>query len=225
LETGDVSVSNYPLKYANAILSQERIGWRHFFAGKFSQEWLKLQAGSANKTVGKKRDCYVWGASIVEITLKYFIKLWEQRNEEVHGKTTEKQETTRKSKFSIDVRKLNKMKDKARPVDMGLLHADIEEFLDNSTAQTIATYISSHRKAIANSVKKYTAASHALVSSVVQWIRGWSNNDDIIEKMHARQRKDLLGTDGQKKERRRRRQPSNVRHKSIVGFMSLLAVH
>jgi hypothetical protein len=50
-------------------------------------------------------------------------------------------------------------------------------------------------------------------------------NDDIIEKMHARQRKDLLETDGRKKERRRRKQPSNVQQKSIVGFMSLMAVH
>jgi hypothetical protein len=108
---------------------------------------------------------------------------------------------------------------------MELFQADIEEFLDNSIAQTIATYICSHRKAIANSVKKYTAASQAGVTSVVQWIRGWSNNNDIIEKIHARQRKDLLETDGRKKERRRSRQPSNVRQKLIVGFMSLMAVH
>jgi hypothetical protein len=65
----------------DAILSHERIGWWHFFAGKISQEWLKLQASSTNKTIGKKRDCYVWGASIVETTLKCFTKLWEQRNE------------------------------------------------------------------------------------------------------------------------------------------------
>jgi hypothetical protein len=71
----------------------------------------------------------------------------EQRNEEVHGKTTEQQETTSKTKISIDARKLNSMKDKARPVDRGLFHADIESFLDKSTAQTIATYIGSHRKA------------------------------------------------------------------------------
>jgi hypothetical protein len=116
------------------------------------------------------------------------------------------------------------MKDKARPVDMGLFHADIEEFLDKSTAQTITTFISSHRKAIANSVEKYTAASQAGVTSVVQWIRVWSNNDEIIEKIHARQRKDLLETDGGKKQRRCSRQPSNVQQKSIVGFMSLLAV-
>jgi hypothetical protein len=131
LETGEVNVSNYPIKYVNAILSKEQIGWRHFFAGKITQEWLKLQADSTNKTVGKKRDCYVWGASIVEITLKYFIKLWEQRNEEVHGKTIEQQKTTRKTKLSINARKLYNLKDKARPVDIGLFHADIEEFLDN----------------------------------------------------------------------------------------------
>jgi hypothetical protein len=153
LETGEVNVSNYPIKYVNAILSQEQIGWRHFFAGNIIQEWLKLQANSTNKTVGKKRDCYVWGASIVKITLNYFIKLWEQRNEEVHGKTTEQQKTTRKTKLSIDARISNSLKDKARPVDMGLFHADIDEFLHNSTAQTIATFISSHRKAIANCVK------------------------------------------------------------------------
>jgi predicted ATPase len=86
LKTEEVYVSNYPIKYANAILSQEQTGWQHIFAGNISKEWLELQADSTNKTVGKERYCYVWGASIVKITLKYFIKLWKQRNEEVHGK-------------------------------------------------------------------------------------------------------------------------------------------
>jgi hypothetical protein len=96
-----------------------------------------------------------------------------------------------------------------------LFHADIEEFLVKSTAQTIAAFISSHRNAILNSVEKYTAASYAGVKLVVQWIRGWKNNDDIIEKMHTQQRKDLLETDERKKERQQRRgtQPMNVRPK------------
>jgi hypothetical protein len=113
---------------------------------------------------------------------------------------------------------------KDRPVDLGLFHADIEECLDNLTIQTIATYISCHKKSITNSVKKSMAVSQAGVTAVVQGIRGWSNNNDTIEKMHARQRKDLLETDGRKKERRRRKQPLNVQQKSIVGFKSLLAV-
>jgi hypothetical protein len=44
------------------------------------------------------------------------------------------------------------------------------------------------------------AASQAGVTSVVQWIRGWRNNDDIIEKMYAQQRQYLLEIDGRKKE-------------------------
>ena len=221
LEHGEVDISKFPIRFANAIISQERIGWRHFFAGKISQEWLLLQEHSTNKTIGKKRDCYVWGASVAETTLSYFIKLWELRNEEVHGKTVEQQERTRKAKLSIDARKLNELKDKARPVDMGLFHNDIDEFLEISTAQSIATYISSHRKAIANSVKQYKAASQAGVTSIIQWIRGWSDNSETIEKMNARQRKDILETDGRKKERRRR-QPSR-RQRSIVGFLSLVS--
>jgi hypothetical protein len=222
MEFGEVDISKFPIRFANAILSQERIGWRHFFAGKISQEWLQLQENSTNKTIGKKRDCYVWGASVVEVTLTYFIKLWELRNEEVHGKSVEQQERTRKTKLSTDVRKLNAQKDKARPADMGLFHNDIEEFIDSSTAQTIATFISSHKRAIANSVKKYKAASQVGATSVVQWIRGWSNNNDVIERMNARQRKDILETDGRKKERRRRKQNSG-RQRSIVGFLSLVS--
>jgi hypothetical protein len=224
LETGEVDVSKYPIKYANAILSQERIGWRHFFAGKISQEWTNLYDNSTHITERKKRDGYVWGAALVEVTLRHFIQLWELRNEEVHGKTVHQQEKTRKTKLSIDARKLNELKDKARPVDMGLFHSDIEVFLDQSTAQTIATFISSHRKAIANSVKKHTEAARVGATSVMQWIRGWKDNDKVIERMHARQRKDLLETDGRKKERRRRQRTTSGRQKSIVGFMSLTAV-
>ena len=87
---------------------------------------------------------------------------------------------------------------------MGLFHNDIEEFIDKSTAQTIATFIRSHRRAIAKTVKKYEAASQAGESSVVQRIQGWSNNNDAIERMNTRQRKDILETDSQKKERQRK---------------------
>ncbi|OEU08199.1 hypothetical protein FRACYDRAFT_249987 [Fragilariopsis cylindrus CCMP1102] len=214
LETGQVDISKYPLKYATAILSQESIGWRHFFAGKLSQEWTKHHDNSTYRTIGKKRDGYVWGAAIVEVTLRHFIQLWELRNEEVHGKSVVQQEKTRKTKLSADARKLNALRDQARPIDMGLFHNDIEEFIDQSTAQTIATFISSHRKAIMNSINQYKEASQAGVTSVVQWIRGWSDNRETIERMNARRRKDILETDGRKKERRRRK--SSGRQKSIL---------
>jgi hypothetical protein len=54
LETATVVRDKYPVKYQKAITSQTRIGWRHIFAGKLSQEWLHLQEESTNTTTGKK---------------------------------------------------------------------------------------------------------------------------------------------------------------------------
>ena len=50
----------------------------------------------------------------------------------------------RKTKLRESVRKLNNQKDQARPGNMCLFHKDIDEHIENSTAQTIASYISSH---------------------------------------------------------------------------------
>ena len=48
---------------------------------------------------------------------------------------------------------------------MGMCHGNIEEYLDKSTAQTIASFISSHTKAIANSAKKQMATASVGVTS------------------------------------------------------------
>jgi len=96
LETEHVDIEEYPVRFHPAIKSQSIIGWRHLFAGRLSQEWLLLQEESTTVTTVRKRHSSVWGASIIEVLVVQFIKLWELRNEEVHGKTEEQQEQTRK---------------------------------------------------------------------------------------------------------------------------------
>ena len=54
------------------------------------------------------------------------------------------------------------MKDITRPSDMFLFHANEEEYIEQSTLQTIASWISSHRKAIiTKSVKKLAATAQS----------------------------------------------------------------
>ncbi|OEU15138.1 hypothetical protein FRACYDRAFT_239817 [Fragilariopsis cylindrus CCMP1102] len=216
LETGQVDISKHPIKYATAILAQERIGWRHMFAGKLAQEWLQLQEQSTNTTSGKKRDSYIWGASIVQILLLQHINLWELRNEEVHGKTKEHQERTRKERLTIEVSRLNSLKDSARPSDMFLFHTNEEEYIEESTSQTIATWISSHRKAIANSVKKWAATSQTGITSIVGWMRG-EDNDEAIDRIHTRQRQELLDGERTRKERRKEERRRKKRDGYPVG--------
>jgi hypothetical protein len=226
LETADVDITKYTGKYHKAIKAQRIIGWRHMFAGKISQEWLTLQEESTNTTTGRKRDSYIWGASIVQVLLTQFIKLWELRNEEVHGKTKEHQERTRKERLRIEVGRLNSMKDDARPSDMFLFHANEEEYIEQSTSQEIASWISSHRKAITNSVKKWAIASQTGATTILNWMRG-EENEDAIDRIHARQRHAYLNEERINKERReaerqeRRDLRSNSRQTTIIGFFTL----
>ena len=218
LETGIVIIDNYPPRFHAALATQTTIGWRHLFAGRLSQEWLQIQNITRPRTEERQNDSYIWGASIVEVTLSQYIKLWELRNEEVHGKTAEQQEQTRKSKLAVEVRKLDTWKNESRPEDMCLFHANIEEYIDTSTASTLATYISSHRKAIMHSVTVWAKSSHSRVTSILSWIRK-TNSTEVVERIHNRKRTQLLATNGK---RRRVRSQSTGRQGSIVGFLSLL---
>ena len=123
---------------------------------------IYLQEESTNTTTGRKQDSYTWGASIVQILLSQYIVLWELRNKEVHRKTKEHQERTRKERLKIEASQLNSMKDITRPSDMFLFHANEEEYIEQSTLQTIASWISSHRKAIiTKSVEKLAATAQS----------------------------------------------------------------
>jgi hypothetical protein len=140
--------------------------------------------------IGRKRLSYVWGASLAEVLLKQYIKLWELRNEEVHGKTAELQEQIRKDELGKVVRQLNELRDQARPSDMCLFHSDIESYIEQSNAQSIASYISSHKKAIVYSIKKWAVASHVGITSIVDWIRN-NNSSEQIDRIYSRQRSSL----------------------------------
>ena len=92
---------------------------------------IYLQEESTNTTTGRKQDSYTWGASIVQVLLSQYIVLWEPRNKEVHRKTKEHQERTRKERLKIEASQLNSMKDITRPSDMFLFHANEEDTLSS----------------------------------------------------------------------------------------------
>jgi hypothetical protein len=218
LEFDQVDLRKYPQRFHKAIKTQETIRWRHFFAGKISTEWLKLQEESTTKTKQAKQASYIWGASILEVALSRFIELWELRNNEVHGKTIDQQEHTRKLRLAVEIKRLNAMKAHARPSDVCLFIDEEDSYLETSTARTMATYISSHRRAIIDSVKKWAETSVTGVTSILNWLHD-CNTVETIEKIHSRQRSRLIN-DG-RKNRRRRRPQQHGRQKSIAGYFTL----
>ena len=69
-------------------------------------------------------------------------------------KTKERNETLQKKKLTIETKRLNSLKDDARPGDRFLFHDDVDEFIEKSSAKRIGSWVRSHRIAIKNSVNK-----------------------------------------------------------------------
>jgi hypothetical protein len=100
----------------------------------------------------------------------------------------------------------------------------MKAYIEKSNAQSIASYISSHKKAIANSIKEWAGASHVGIASIVDWIRN-NNSSEQIDRIYSRQRRGLLN-ESRKKERlriaRARRAVEKTRRQaSIVGYYTL----
>ena len=133
-DTEQVTIEKYPIQYHRSLITQTNIGWRQLFMGRLSQEWLTLQ-GSYTTTDDIYRESYIWVSSIVEISLNQFTELWEQRNQDLHGKTEAQQQSRRLEKLGIEIRKLHSLGDQTRPSDDFIFHDDLEGFLPKRQQQ------------------------------------------------------------------------------------------
>ena len=216
-----VNIDKYPVKYHRALITQNNIGWRHIFMGRISQEWLEIQ-GSKMTTNGTRREAYIWGASVVEVSITSFIELWEQRNEEVHGKTEAQKQNRRLAKLSTEVRHLHSMRHLTRPSDDFLFYDDdeLEQFLEKATATTAANFISTNKRIIKHSIvaAKKQAITHT--KNILHWLK--PIKDGGIERIQKWKRNRLVHDAFSKKKKRKEvtAAPREMQS-SLVGYITL----
>ena len=105
-------------------------------------------------------------------------------------------------KLVEETRKLNALKDEARPEDVFMFHKYVEQFIERSSEKRIATWIKSNCNAINNSVVKWKESSLRGTGGIINWIRG-ANSHETIDCLYRKQQKRML--DGRQKERQRHR--------------------
>merc|ERR1712032_410206 len=164
--------------------------------GKISQEWLLLYDESRTNKHDTQRYSaqYIWGANIVEITLRQLIKLWEIRNTQVHGTTDGERQRIMKHRQIAEFKRLMSYKPDVRPSDLCFFPDDAEEFIAQSTAQQLRDYISMHRKAFENSRKQWKQRSVDGVQSITEWLRGIGSNAPRIQRTEQRHRARVLNS-------------------------------
>ena len=201
MDKGYVDIRNYHEDFHLAITAQNKIGWRNFFAGKISQHWLNLHDSFSNNK-SKHSQSYVWGASIVETTLRLMIDLWNLRNEEVHGKTVNEREQKRKHRLLKKIDECFAKITEMRPSDRCLMPENRDDFVESSTSNDLAEWLASHQKMINNSIEKWKKRSEKGTRNIGDWLKTVSErNKEILENIYTRHRDRLMHDAWNKKKR------------------------
>ena len=164
------------------------------FRGRLSNKWLqRYESTKSLLSTEGTRPCesFVWGAKIVELLLRFHIKVWEQRNKDVHGedqKSNRNKDDFKRRQLQSEIRKLQRLKKKARPDDE-FLFVHLKTFLKSDT-DILLTYFKSHKKAIANSVEQYKKIKESMGKrSIAGWLRNTAVVHRTIRRSHTRRRK------------------------------------
>ena len=219
LDTGKVLTGKYDRKYHRAIITQSHIGWMHIFMGHFSQEWEILQ-GSIRLENGNVRSAYIWGASVVELCLRHSIKLWEQRNLDVHGHTKSDREKLLVSKHSAEIDRLGGLQSQARPSD-NFLFQGIPELTESSNSNNMAQWIASRRPAIYNSIAMAKKGATDNTHSLTHWFRPIKAPATAKQRLQRWTRNKLVYDPFSKKKRRKRVESCQPK---LTHFLSLRSI-
>ena len=186
--------------------------------GKLSQEWLHLQS-YATDNHGNKHFNYIWGASLVEASLKPRMELWEQRNKDAHS--PEAHIHLAKERAAKATRKLYKLCHHVQFRDSALFSDNTETFIEESTPQKLQRYVLMNSKAIQQSVRRAGTAATQHTRSILNWLHpGRTQNDATSQKHH----RDNLVHDAYSKKKRHKTgsaQIDRTHQPKLTGYLSL----
>ena len=95
----------------------------------------------------------MWEAAILGVSLKWFLDLWETRNNNVHGHTKTEQTTRLQTQHLITAQRMMTQQPLVRPSDQWMFPTDPDTFLETATANRLGTWIAFRRKTIKHSAK------------------------------------------------------------------------
>jgi len=108
-------------------------GARFLWANYQSQQWTTFQGCYATED-DIYRKYHVWESSVAEISLNFFMELWEKENQHVNRKTEAEQQSRRIEKLCIKIRKLHNLRDLTGPSDDFIFPDDFSGCLENTPA-------------------------------------------------------------------------------------------
>jgi hypothetical protein len=105
------------LELREAYSIQGKIGWGQFIRGRIAIQWsgliafhLTCQAKATNpytkKKAMEKMTAERWGTRLISIVYDYVLRLWDRRNIDEHGATSEEETSTKRRKLLLEAKSM-----------------------------------------------------------------------------------------------------------------------
>ena len=111
----------------------------------------------------------LWAANIIQVLLTYTIELWEERNQDVHGRTTTEQKQKLLDKHRITMQDLEeRYKHEIQVVDSHIF-SDFHTTISHDNPQVLANWIATRRPTIIRSARRAQTIAAANTPSIINW--------------------------------------------------------
>ena len=88
----------------DAISMQDKIGWDHFVRGRLAIEWGRVINIHLHSINNDKYTAEQWATELIKINYQHVLSMWELRNKEEHGVTSEDVESKKKQRLLQEVK-------------------------------------------------------------------------------------------------------------------------
>ena len=129
----------YEDEYRRLILSQNSIGWKHVFMGRFSNDWAAHQDDFYFTNPGinpkKRRSGERWQVALIGVVWESWYEVWKARNQDVHGADATQKATIERRDVLRSLRVIYDKRRMYEPSSQELLMKDIRDHEGHTTRQ------------------------------------------------------------------------------------------
>ena len=159
-----ILIPNASTHLIKAYEQQTEIGWDHFVRGRLSIQWSYLCQHylDQHNISSTKMTSDRWGRQLISINWESVLKLWERRNIEEHGDTTEEQNVITKNKLLLEAKNIQDANIAISYVDRDILYRPIDVLVQYTISNLLAWVrnaryiVNTHRLEERSDVRKRT---------------------------------------------------------------------
>jgi hypothetical protein len=146
--------AQYPPRYHDLIVTQNKIGWDQVYRGRWSTAWASQQQQHQNHHHTTTADPTTWLLGLGRLLIDQWLIVWQLRNEQRHGQDQVRHSQLRAQILHSQMQELYSYRHAVLPCDQSIFQESLEAHLFNSSLDSLESWINTYQTAIQTSVSQ-----------------------------------------------------------------------